>query len=113
MSDQQPPELQLVEQGGGQPSTLVTLSGAGTPEDHFMHDEMTTEMKLTLGKVDTNVQTLLSTVNDLASQLAAIQSHLSQIENGLTGIGKSHPSAERSLARQRRADDHAEGDAMN
>lgn len=86
MSDQQPPELQLVEQGGGQPSPLVTLSGAGTPEDHFMHDEMTTEMKLTLGKVDTNVQTLLSTVNDLASQLAAIQSHLSQIENGLTGM---------------------------
>jgi hypothetical protein len=88
MSDQQNPDLQLVEQGGGEsPSTLVTLSGAGTPEDHFMHDEMTTEMKLTLGKVDSNVQALLSTVNSLANQLAAIQTQLDNIDGGLAGLG--------------------------
>lgn len=87
MSDQPQPELQLVEQGGSQPSSLVTLSGAGTPEDHFMHDEMTTEIKLTLAKVDTNVQALLSTVNALASEVAAIQSRLNEVGNNLTGIG--------------------------
>ena len=79
MSDQQQPELQLAQQGGSQPSTLATLSGAGTPEDHWLHDEQTTEMKLTLGKVDTNVQTLLSRV-------AAIQTRVNEIENALTGI---------------------------
>jgi hypothetical protein len=88
MSDQQNPDLQMVEQGGGEsPSTLVALSGAGTPEDHFMHDEMTTEMKLTLGKVDANVQALLSTVNSLATQLAAIQTQVANIDSGLTGLG--------------------------
>ena len=86
MSDSEHPELQLEVQGGSQPSTLVTLSGAGTPEDHWSHDEQTTEMKLTLGKVDTNVQTLLSTINALASQVAAMQTRLSEIENTLTGI---------------------------
>ncbi len=88
MSDQQPPALvaQLVD--GGTPSGIdpVAASGAGTPEDHFNHDFMTREMQLTLGKIDPNVETLLSTVNSLVSQVGAIQTRLSSIENGLNGL---------------------------
>lgn len=90
MSDQQPPvlEAQLVE-GGGTASAVdpVAASGAGTPEDHFNHDFMTREMQLTLGKIDPNVETLLSTVNSLVSQVAAIQTHLNNIDNAIDGLG--------------------------
>jgi hypothetical protein len=90
MSDQQPPvlEAQLVE-GGGTASAVdpVAASGAGTPEDHFNHDFMTREMQLTLGKIDPNVETLLSTVNSLVSQVAAIQTHLNNIDNAINGLG--------------------------
>jgi hypothetical protein len=89
MSDQQPPVLvaQLVD-GGGNPSAIdpVAASGSGTPEDHFNHDFMTREMQLTLGKVDTNVETLLSTVNALAGQVAAIQTRLDSIDNAISGL---------------------------
>jgi hypothetical protein len=89
MSDQQPPALvaQVVD-GGGTSSAVdpVAASGAGTPEDHFNHDFMTREMQLTLGKIDPNVETLLSTVNSLVSQVAAIQTQLNSIENGLNGL---------------------------
>jgi hypothetical protein len=92
MSDQNPPilEAQLVEQQGTPAATgLVAQSGAGSAEDHFNHDFMTTEMKLTLGKIDPNVETLLSTVNALAGQIAAIETHLNNIDsqiNGLAGL---------------------------
>ena len=75
MSDQNPPilEAQLVNQGGTPSSTsFAAETGAGSPEDHASHDFMTREMQLTLGKIDPNVETLLSTVNALANQIAAI-----------------------------------------
>ncbi len=90
MSDQQPPVLvaQLVD-GGGTASAIdpVAASGSGTPEDHFNHDFMTREMQLTLGKVDANVETLLTTVNSLVSQVAAIQTQLNGLENAVNGLG--------------------------
>ena|ERR1700722_13171981 len=92
MSDQNPPilEAQLVQQAGTPSSTsLAAESGAGSAEDHFNHDFMTREMQLTLGKIDPNVETLLSTVNALANQITAIETHLNTIDsqiNGLAGL---------------------------
>ena len=101
MSDQNPPilEAQLVEQGGTASSTsFAAETGAGSPEDHASHDFMTREMQLTLGKIDPNVETLLTTVNALANQIAAIDTHLNTID-GRSRTRWTCPVAERSVPR--------------
>jgi hypothetical protein len=87
VSDQQnPPVLQATLQGGG--IDPVAASGAGTPAGHFANDQMVRDVQLTVKKIDTEVQTLMSTINSLVTEVAAIHSQVTQIQNGLDGMAR-------------------------